>query len=159
MAQFETPEFVSPIDGAEFAIRSPRSPWLVVGASVVILAMAALGFYRGLVSAVPMTAGAGFPSTNAIVGAKPAAPVAQNPNWSVLSGPTVVAPPAAKTQAATVDSSDDNDSPDDQADNADQPPAVGATPTPPAAASAAPAPSAKPLSAAAPASAPEPPPY
>jgi len=155
MPRLNAPDFLSPIDGGEFDIRAPRTGWVVALAGLAIVIMAAAGFYRGLVSATPALAGGGLASTSAIVSAKPAAPVVQNPNWSVLSGPTVIAPPTAKAQASDQDDSSDSDGPDDQDDDA---PAKAAQA--PAVSAEAPAPIATPSKTAAPpAAAPEPPPY
>jgi len=144
------PEFNSPVEGAAFDIRAPRSTLVVVLAAAAILTMAALGFYRGLTSAKPMLAGGGAGATNAVLGAKPAVPMAQNPNWSTLNGPQILPAPTVKAQADDADE-DDSDSPDDTpaAANDAPPPPAPAAPTP-----AKPAPTAQPQPGAA-----DPPPF
>lgn len=152
MPQFDIPEFRSPIDGAPFDIRAPRTTLVVIIAGVAILALAAVGFYRGLTGAKSSVANGSAGSTSAIVGAKPAVPAAQNPNWSILSGPQVLPAPTVKPQTDD-DDQDDSDTPDDQPAAADQAPAPAAPTPPPAAAAKATAPtSAQPA-------APEPPPF
>lgn len=129
----------SPIEGESFDIRAPRSGLLVSLAGVLVVIAALGGFVRGLISVHAPVAGSTAGLTGPVSGAKPAAPMAQNPNWSILNGPQILTPPPPKAQ------SDDDDDDDDDSDAPDEQPAAAqaappaATPAPAAAPAQAPA--------------------
>lgn len=131
MPRISIPDFNSPVGGPAFEIRAPRSAIVVILAGLAILAMAAIGFYRGLVSTQPSMAVGPAGLTSAVVGAKPATPMAQNPAWSVLNGPQMSS--AAPAKAPADDDADDSDAPDDdQPAAANAPPPASAQPATPA---------------------------
>jgi hypothetical protein len=115
----------------------PR-PWTWL-ACVLILMLAGVGFVRGLGGSKPIDAilapVKGLPAVASLTAAD-ASPLPHNDDWSVLSGPKVLPPPApkpAKSASSAADSSDaaadqstpaaqaDAQTPDDTASPAPQP--------------------------------------
>ncbi|QUD86153.1 hypothetical protein [Phenylobacterium montanum] len=109
----------SPIDNeARFEVQPPATRAPVAIALVGIVCAGLVGLYRGVESVREETGSATqAPTTGAIVGAQPAAALPKNPDWSTLSGPVVLPPPAPKAKKADqpADSGDEADSEDSQA--------------------------------------------
>jgi hypothetical protein len=98
---------------------SPRLPrqwsWIAL---VVIIALGAVGFFRGLGGGRPLASllapVKGLPVVAALTAAD-AAPLPHNDDWSVLSGPKVLPPPAPKpVRAESDDDADQSDAAPDQ---------------------------------------------
>jgi len=98
---------------------SPRLPrqwsWIAL---VVIIALGAVGFFRGLGGGRPLASllapVKGLPVVAALTAAD-AAPLPHNDDWSVLSGPKILPPPPPKpVQAAADDKDDQSDAAADQ---------------------------------------------
>lgn len=110
---------ISPVDNeARFEVRPPASRAPVAIALVAIIGAGLIGLYRGVISVREEEgASASAPTTGAIVGAQPAAALPHNPDWSTLSGPVVLPPPAPKVKKAEepADSADEADADDSQA--------------------------------------------
>jgi hypothetical protein len=99
----------------------PR-PWTWL-ACLLILMLGAVGFVRGMGGSKPIEAilapVKGLPAVAALTAAD-AAPLPHNDDWSVLSGPKVLPPPAPKPpKAATSNDTDDSDAAADQAAQVD----------------------------------------
>jgi hypothetical protein len=94
----------------------PR-PWTWL-ACVLILMLGAVGFVRGMGGSKPIDAilapVKGLPAVAALTAAD-AAPLPHNDDWSVLSGPKILPPPAPKpVKAASSAVADDSDAAADQ---------------------------------------------
>jgi len=94
----------------------PR-PWTWL-ACVLILMLGAAGFVRGLGGSKPIDAilapVKGLPAVAALMAAD-AAPLPHNDDWSVLSGPKILPPPAPRAAKAASTDDADSDAAADQA--------------------------------------------
>ncbi len=134
---------LSPLDNeARFEVAAPTTLTPVAIALVAIVAAGLVGLYRGVISVREDVAGlVSLPTTGAIVGAQPATPLPHNPDWSTLSGPVVLPPPAPKAHKVeeAADSGDETEADSSEAgqvmssgdEAAEQQPAAPVTPAPP----------------------------
>jgi hypothetical protein len=138
MAEFDQPPSGLRAPSGSYEASGAMPSGLVWLAALVIVALAAIGAYKGLTSVrapgstllSPQSLIAGKP-----VEAAPVAPLAHDPNWSTLSGPQIIPPPPAKpaVKAAPKDDEDDSDeAPDAGAAADDMTPPQAQTPPPPA---------------------------
>jgi hypothetical protein len=102
---------------------------VVWSAAVVIVLLAGVGAYRGAVSARTGAPGSSLISPDSLVSAppvsaEPAAPLAHDPNWSTLSGPQVLPPPAPKPAAKPETDEAGSGAPDDQSAAAEAAPSA-----------------------------------